>query len=286
MKRDFRGAAYDHREMRFRVFVAFIAACAFAQDAREIFRRSAEKDQQNRALRRQYTYLERGVERELDKNGKTKSTHSTTRDVSILYGNQFSRLIEKDGKPLSDRDQRKEQDRLAKFTAKWGHETPQERKAREEEHEKNRAKIEAFLKEIPDAFDLRLLPSEKVDGHDTWVIQAEPHPGYRPKTDMGKYLSKVHGKVWIDKAEYQWVKVDAETIDTISFGLVLFRLFKGSRIEFEQARVNDEIWLPRRQHISAAGRMGIFLKAALDADTKFENYRKFQTDSKVVATVP
>lgn len=273
--------------MRFAFILALtVTAGAFAQDAREIFRRSAEKDQQNRALRRQYTYLEKGVERELDKNGKPKSTHSTVHDVSILYGHQFSRLIEKDGKPLSEKDQRKEQERLAKFTAKWEHETLEERKKREAEREKNRAKTEAFLKEIPDAYDLRLLPDEKVDGHDAWVIQAEPHPGYRPKAEMGKYLSKVHGKVWIDKAEYQWVKVDAETIDTISFGLVLFRLNKGSHIEFEQARVNDEIWLPRRQHVSAAGRLGVFLKASIDADTTFENYRKFQTESKVVATVP
>jgi hypothetical protein len=261
-------------------------AAVYPQDAREILRQSIAKEETNRELRRQYTYVERTVQKELDKNGKPKSTHSTVRDISILYGHQFSRLIEKDGKPLSESDKRKEQDRLEKFTAKWAHETPVERAKREADRQRNRAKSKAFLKEIPEAYDLRVLADEKVDGHDAWVIQAEPHPGYRPKTDMGKYLSKIHGKLWIDKAEHQWVKIDAETVDTISFGLVLFRLYKGSRLEFEQARVNDEIWLPRRQRIAAAGRMGIFLKASVDAETRFENYRKFQTDSKVVATVP
>lgn len=257
-------------------------AVVYAQDAREIFRRSVAKDQVNRDLRRQYTYLEKSVEKQFDKGGKVKSTESRVRDVSILYGHQYSRLIEKNGKPLSERDQQKEKERLEKFTAKWEHETPEERKKREDQRAKNREKDEAFLKEIPDAYDLRLIGDEKVDGHDAWVIQAEPHPGYRPKTQMAKYLAKMHGKIWIDKAEYQWVKIDAETIDTISFGLVLFRLYKGSRIEFEQARVNDEIWLPRLQHITAAGRMGIFVKASVDVATRFENYRKFQTDSKVV----
>ncbi len=263
-----------------------VPALVQAQDALEIFSRSMAKDEVNRELKRQYTYLETTVQRELDKNGKSKSTHTTVRDISILYGHQYSRLMEKDGKPLTESDRRKEHERLEKFTAKWGHETVAERKKREAEEERSRAKSKAFLSEIPEAYDLRLLGEEKVDGHATWVIQAEPHPGYRAKTEMGKYLSKVHGKVWIDKAEYQWVKVDAETIDTISFGLVLFRLNKGSRLEFEQARVNNEIWLPRRQRIAAAGRMGIFLKASVDAETRFENYRKFQADSKVVATVP
>jgi hypothetical protein len=41
---------------------------AFAQDPREIFRRSVEKDQVNRALRQQYTFMEKSVEKELDKN--------------------------------------------------------------------------------------------------------------------------------------------------------------------------------------------------------------------------
>ena len=97
-----------------------------------------------------------------------------------------------------------------------------------------------------------------------------------------KYVSKLRGKVWIDKAEYQWVKIEAESIDTISFGLILVRLAKGSHMEFEAARVNDEIWLPSRQHIVAGARVGLLMKASVDVTTTFENYRKFQSDSKVV----
>jgi hypothetical protein len=256
---------------------------ALAQDPREIFRRSVEKDQLNRALRQQYTFIEKTVEKELDTKGKPKKTESTVHDVSILYGHQFRKLIEKNGQPLNAKDQRKETERLEKLTAKWTHETPEERQKRTAQREKNRQKQTAFLREIPDAYDLRLLGEEKVDGKDAWVIQAEPHPGYRPKVEEAKYLSKIRGKIWIDKAEYQWVKVDAETIDTISYGLILFRLYKGSRLQFEQARVNDEIWLPRLEHIQAAGRMALFMKGAFDGTTTFENYRKFQSDSKIVS---
>jgi hypothetical protein len=261
-----------------------LTVAALAQDPREIFRRSVEKDQTNRGLRQQYTYLEKEVTKEFDKSGKVKSTVSTVRDVSILYGHQFSRLIEKDGKPLSAKDAQKEKERLEKFTAKWEHETPEDRQKRRALREKNRQKNDAFLKEITEAYDLRLLGDEKVAGQDTWVIQAEPHPGYRPKLDGAKYFAKVHGKVWIDKATYQCVKADAESIDTISFGLVLFRLGKGARLQFEETRVNDEIWMPKLQHITAGARVGIFYKASIDQVVTFENYRKFQSDSRVVST--
>ncbi len=243
-----------------------------------------EKDQANRTLRQQYTYLQKNVTKEFDKSGKVKSTVSTVHDISILYGHQYSRLIEKNGKPLSAQDQQKEQEKLQKFTAKWERETLEDRKKRLALRAKNQEKSDAFLREIPDAYDLRLLGDEKVGGKDTWVIQAEPHPGYRPKLDNAKYFAKIHGKIWIDKTQYQWVKVDAETIDTISFGLVLFRLSKGSRLQFEETRVNDEIWMPKQQHITAGGRMGLFFKASIDQEVTYENYRKFQSDSRVVDT--
>jgi hypothetical protein len=193
-------------------------------------------------------------------------------------------LIAKNGKPLGAADEKKQKESLEKFTAKWANESPQDREKRLAQREKNRQKNDAFLREIPDAYDLTLVGEEKVAGKDAWVIQAEPHPGYKAKLDGAKYFSKIRGKIWIDKAEYQWVKADAESIDTISFGLVLFRLAKGARLQFEQTRVNDEVWMPKLTRISAGGRLGIFLKASLDQTTTYENYRKFQTDSKVVST--
>lgn len=260
-----------------------IAASAQTPDLRDIVRRSVSHHQKNWALKRQYTFVERSVEKEFDKNGKPTSTVSQVNDVSILYDEPYERLIEKNGKPLSAKDEQKEREKLAKFMAKREHETPEQTKKRLASLEKDREKEVAYLREIPDAFDFRLLGEEKVDGQDTWVIQAEPHPGYQAKVGDAKYFAKIHGKLWIDKGDYQWVKVDAETIDTISVGLVLFRLSKGSRLQFEQARVNDEVWLPKFERITGAARMGVFKRAAYEGVTTCENFRKFQSDSKIVS---
>ena len=61
----------------------------------------------------------------------------------------------------------------------------------------------------------------------------------------------LRGKIWIDQKNYGWVKVEAEAIDTISWGFFVLRIHKGSRIAFEQTRVNDEIWLPKRVAVNA-----------------------------------
>jgi hypothetical protein len=273
--------------MRFAVPLAFaLAACAQTPDLRDIVRRSVSHHQENWALKRQYTFVERSSEKQFDKNGQVKSTETEANDVSILFDEPYERLIEKNGKPLSEKDERKEREKLAKFMAKRAHETPEQSRKRVAELEKDREKEVAYLREIPDAFDFRLLGEEKVDGKDTWEIQAEPHPGYVPKHSEAKYFAKIHARIWIDKADYQWVKLDAETIDTISVGLVLFRLAKGSHLEFEQARVNDEVWLPKLERITAAGRLGIFKKASYEFVSTCESFRKFRSESKIVSDAP
>ena len=264
--------------------VGAIAPLLPAEDAREIVQRSVSKDLVNWSLAKDYTYLVKTQQKEFGGNGQVKKTESNVHEISILYGEPYSRLIDKDGRALSDKEARNEQGRLAKFTAKREHENEQQRQKRIEEREKRRIKDREFIKEVVDAYDLRLVGEQKVDGHDAYVIQAEPRAGYHAKVEGAKYLAKIRGKIWIDKAEYQWVKVEAETTDTISFGLFLFRLYKGAHLEFEQARVNDEVWMPKHAHVEAAGRLGLVIKGGIQADSTFENYRKFQTDSRIVST--
>jgi len=78
------------------------------------------------------------------------------------------------------------------------------------------------------------------------------------------------------------VRVEAETTATISFGVFLARLNPGARLVFEQARVNDEIWLPRREFLSGSGRIGMLKRLAESDEILWSNYRKFQVDSRVL----
>src|SRR5258708_1720719 len=215
------------------------------ENAHDIVQRSISKNLSNWSLRKNYTYLVRNREKELDPRGVIKRTKSDVVEVSILYGEPYFRQIEKDGKPLSADDARREQEKLTRFAAKRKNDTEDQKARRLADFEKKRAKDREFLWEVPEAYDLQLLGDATLDGKSTYVIGAEPRPDYRPKTDIGKYLPKIRGKIWIDKAEYQWVKVDAETTGTIAFGFFLFRLDKGAHLQFEHSRLNDQICLPK-----------------------------------------
>ena len=259
------------------------ASALLAQDARDIVRKSVELDQADWARMKDYTWIARQTDRSLDPRGHVKSEKTDEWETVVLYGEPHRRMLERDGKPLSAEDQRKEQQKLDKAVAKLEHESPEQRQRRVAEYEKEREKDREFLREVPDLFDLRLLGDEKIDGHDVWVISATPKPGYQPKHSDAKPLLKVQAKMWIDKAEYQWVRLEAETTATICFGLFIARLNPGAKLVFEQTRVNDEVWLPKREIVSGAGRLGLVKKLAGEQEVTWNNYRKFQVDSKVVA---
>ena len=252
---------------------------------REIVRRSVEADQRNTKLAKNYTYQERVVEKRVDKEGRPKKQEINSYDISILYGEPYRRLLEKNDRPLDEREQKKEDEKLNKFIAKYRDESPKDREKRLAEADKRREDQRAFAREIVDAYNFRLLGEEQVDGRSVYVIEATPRPDFHAKQPHADLLSKFRGKIWIDKNEYQWVKMQAETIDTVSFGLFLFRLHKGSTVAFEQTRVNEEIWLPRHISVAASARVALMMNAQFEQETTFSNYRKFVTDSRILPGV-
>ena len=266
------------------LLLAAFASAGLAQQARDIVAKSVELDQSNWQRMKDYTWIARRTDRLLDKQGQVKSQETQEWEAVVIYGELHHRMLERNGKPLSAADQRKEQEKLDQAVAKREQETPQQRARREADFEHEREKDREFLREVPDLFDFKLLGEEKIDGHDVWVISATPKPGAQPKSGDAKPLLKIQAKVWIDKAEYQWVRLEAETTATISFGLFIARLAPGAHLEFEQTRVNDQCWLPKRQVVSGAARLGLVKKLVGEEETTWNNYRKFQVDSKVVAT--
>src|SRR5208283_6083818 len=72
------------------------------QQMQQLFHVVADKDDANNKKERDYTYIESDVNKKLDGKGETKSTESKTYEVLEIYGEQVQRLIEKDGKALSE----------------------------------------------------------------------------------------------------------------------------------------------------------------------------------------
>ncbi|MBS1858337.1 MAG: hypothetical protein JST11_23400 [Acidobacteria bacterium] len=268
--------------MRRLAWILCVPLVAAAQDARDIVRRSLEVDKHNSEVARNYTFVQRQQQRDIDSSGRVKKVESDTWDVTLLEGSPYRRKIAHDDKPLSAKDQAKEEANLRRSIEDRRKETPEQKARRIQEWRRKQDKQREPLREIPDAFDLKLAGEEKVDGVDAWVIDATPHPGYRPRSTTASFFPKVKARFWIAKQDYQWVKIDMVSLDTISFGGFLIRMAKGSHLEFEAAHVNNEVWLPRRAVLKGSVRIALIKVLRGDISFEFSDYKKFQAESRVL----
>src|SRR5579863_5708936 len=83
-----------------------------AQDVDAILKRNREADKQNEERAKQYTYVEETDNFEYDKHGQRKKTGSVTNDVIFVEGEQYKRLVARDGKPLPPKEEAKEEKKL------------------------------------------------------------------------------------------------------------------------------------------------------------------------------
>lgn len=255
------------------------------QDAREIVKRSLEREERNFALLNTYLFEERTIAKTLDKNGQVKNTTDTTNEVFYVDGSRLERKVAKDGQPLSASEAEKEKKRIDKEIEKIGKESPSARAKRRGETDKDKKEEVEFRRQVLDAFDFRLHGEEIRNGRTCWKIEGTPRPGYKPRGKRADWLTKLRGMLWIDKASSEWSGMELDSTDTIAFGWFLVRLQGGAKVKVSQALVNGEIWLPQTVEVRADARLlGKMLR--VQVESRYDKFRKFSSDSQLIVGPP
>ena len=252
------------------------AACAHAQDAAEIVRRAIALEDHNLDLSRGYSYQQRQELREADSAGKLKKTESDTYEILIVEGSHYRHHVAHNDKPLPAAEKTKEDEKLRRVTEERRKETAEERKRRLEESDRRRRKQREPYRQVPEAFHLRVAGEEAVNGIAAWVIEATPKPGYRPVSNATRFFPKMKGRLWIAKQDYETLKVDIESLDTISFGGFLIRMAKGSHVVIDAVRVNGEVWMPKTVVLRGSVRIALIKVVRGEYVFTFSDYKKAQ----------
>jgi hypothetical protein len=188
----------------------------------------------------------------MDSLGQVKSENIDVTRMTLVNGARFEQVMEHNGQPPSAKEQRKHDENFEKLK----HETPDEKTARLRQDQENKS----FLEDVLEAFDFHLIGEEVVGGRPAYVLQATPHAGYRAHGKYGKMFSKVEGKLWVDKQDFGWMKVDGEVTQSFSAGVFVARVQRGSHIILEQMCVGDRVWVPKRLEVRASARI-LFVKS-------------------------
>jgi hypothetical protein len=219
--------------------------------------------------RAHYTYTQRAEDRRLDSDGRVKSEEVDVSTITSIDGVPVEQPVEHNGLPPPVAEQRKYQEKVRKVKR----ETPAERTARLQAEENENTSL---IHEIPLAFDFLLVGEESIDGRPAYILLATPHPGYSPRGKYGRMFSRVEGKLWVDKQDFGWVKVDAHVIEPLSMGLFLARVLPGSRVTMEQLRVGEGMWMPRHIEARANAKILLIKTLAIDKELTYTDYQPAQ----------
>src|SRR5260370_10088979 len=235
-------------------------------DARQIMRQSVLATERSWQARGQYIYMEHDDDRRLDSLGQVKSENVSLTRMTLVNGVRLEQLMERTGQIQWAEEQKK----IDQDFEKLKNETAAEQTERLRKDQENWS----FLRDVVEAFDFRLIGEEAVDGRPAYVLQATPHPGYHARGKYGKIFNKVEGKLWVDKQDFGWIKVDGQVTQSFSMGLFVARVQRGSHIILDPTCFGYAVWVPKRLEVRASARI-LFLKSLdIDRILIYSDYRR------------
>jgi len=221
------------------------------------------------------------LEEEDSVNGKDEVTKRTKTlyQISYIHGNEMARKIEVDGKPLSATEQQKEDERLQKEAARYEKEAaePKDQKKNDDD-----VGISDFLR-ISRFTNPRW---ERFRGQDVVVFDFGPNPNYKPKKLAEKAIYDLVGTAWVDPQAQDVARLEARFDNSLKIaGGMLATLQKGSAFQFEQSRVNNEVWLPSYDEIHVGAKVLLVKTFRVNVIDHYYDYQKFHiaTQQKIDA---
>jgi hypothetical protein len=222
--------------------IALLRLCygADAIDVQELVRRAGSTMQSDWAAAPDYAFIQRDVTTQ--KGMTTRKTHQ----VFNISGSDYYMPIANEDVPLSAGEQQRERQRLTEEVKRRSHETAAEAQRRSELYTKAREQNGILLLDFTKAFDFTLQGEEMTNGHATYVLEATPRADYRPPNRTARILTGMHGRLWIEKEGFHWVKGEAEVLTPVSIFGFLAKVLPGTRMDLEMTPVTESVWLVSR----------------------------------------
>lgn len=247
------------------ILVAFsIQAAELSPD--EIVRKSVAVNEKDWLEAPLFSHADRTIER------KDDQTTDRTFAVVMMEGSPYRRLIAVNGQPLSPVRQRQEDQKEARERARRRAETAAERDVRIRKYQKERDQDHLLMVQMAVAFTFHLVGEEIVEGRPCYILDAEPKPDYKPVNHEAKVLTGMRGRIWIDKEQFHWAKVQAEVVRPVSFGGFVAKVAPGTKFVLETEPVNGEIWQPKEFSVQVCASI-LFWQHNSSTTEQFSDYR-------------
>jgi hypothetical protein len=265
-----------------RVFDFPIKSQVKLPDLKALFKEIDDNQKAIDKLKENYAGSQSEEETEYEGDGKAKKHEISEYTFFYLNGDEITTLVKKDGKPLSEAEQKKEnektQKRIEEHRKHEAKKEAKEEKAKEEgkDKESDEPGIEVFLRACQFVNPRR----ERFRGQDVLVFDFEPNPEFKPHKLVEKLAQKLAGVVWVDEKAHDVARLEAYFVGDMKIaGGLLANLQKGTSFVYEQGFVNNEVWLPTymEAHIGVRFLLVKGIKASIV--TRYWDYKKFNVET-------
>ena len=189
-----------------------------------------------RAIQHPDSYLRYRV-RTIDRRGDRVRDMIESKDGSV------ARLLFKDGKPLSDDEDKAERDRLNDLIA-----SPSEFTKHVRNDQAGKKIAVDLIQLMPDAMTYTYVPGQpqiaNTKSSQQIVLDYTPNPDWSPPNTTAQALTGLRGRMWIDAATHQLLRMEGDVFQGVNFGWgMLAHIYPGGKLTLEQTSVGGDRWV-------------------------------------------
>jgi hypothetical protein len=262
-------------------------------DLKKLFEEIDANQKVTDKLKENYTGRRATEETQFDNSGKVSKVDREDYTFFYLNGDEISTLVGKDGKALSEGEQAKQNDitkkRIEEIQKRQAKKDQKVEQAREEGNSKKDEKddddpgIEVFLR----ACQFVNPRHERFRGQDALVFDFEGNPEYKPRKMVEKIVQQLAGVIWVDETHHEVVRLEAYFVKDFRFaGGLLANLQKGTSFIFEQAFINNEVWLPTYEEAHVGVRVLLVKGFKVNEVTRYSDYQRFHVETLSTVAKP
>ena len=240
-------------------------------DIRQLMQEVQAHQRQLDNVRESYTYSTLETTQDIDSNGKVTKTETVEQEDFFVNSHVIARTVKKNGQPLSDHDQQKETERVTKLVEKAGKTPPGE------PLEGPSVSISRLL----EIMDVRNPRRENYRGRPTIVFDFIGRKDAKTHGLVEDASKKLQGTIWIDEAGRQVAHLEVSFNDNFHVaGGLLASIQKGSNFHFDQAPVNDGLWLPTGGDGSMQARVLMVKNFRQRFSERDYDYKRFRVEAQ------
>jgi hypothetical protein len=239
------------------------------------------------ALLQQYTYHRRVVMEDFDSNNAVKKTTVSDYESIPIEGVRVSRLVARNGKPLSPDEAEKADEDFDKAVER-AKKNKAERDAKREQAEREGRSNRDFLP-ASRVLQLGTFSNERrvdYNGRPTIVLDFTGSRNARTQSETEKIVEDLVGTVWIDEQDRVLTRVEGHFPADFKIGLgLVLDIHKGLTFTMEQQKINDEVWLTKQIDGFGKASIGVFVvRVNGHTHAEMSDYRKFRASATIVGS--